>query len=431
MFLFLFSPLAFGQVTYISLEDEGDYRFFDVFFLNEEIGFVGGVNYESSPSKSVLFKTINGGESWEKLPVSIDYLSVFGISFIDENVGYIGLQDGDIYKTIDGGNNFIKLNTSNIPFTLDYKDIHFIDENQGVFLGIGAIYKTYDGAGAIHIVYDNKRIWEKVQFANENVAYALGFEPSSSGSFDDNTYNNVFIKTTDQGETWEVVVDSLDYHLRSFYFLNETTAFACSYRDEIYKSTDAGQSWEIVAASGDECPPALFDITFFNNKVGYAIGGTEECFPVVNAVLWETRDGGESWERILKLEGEDYFRKIVRTSNNSGLIVAKRGKIFQIHSDDIVEIKELELTTNLNLQFTPNPFQENLSLQFDLPKPSIVNIELYTIEGKKQTIFAAKRLEIGLQSFDINPTFSSTSNTYFIEVTIDGEKQVQRVIQYK
>jgi len=423
------SPLAFGQLTNIPVENEHNYQYLDVFFLNEEIGFIVGYEF-GFPSKGVVLRTTDGGGLWTKLFESNNELAFFSVFFVDENIGYVGVQDGAIYKTTDGGDNFIKLNTSNIPFTFDYVDMYFISENEGLLLGASDIYKTSDGAASLYKVYEDNRTWEKVQFINQDVAYALGFGTFSS-IFDAYPYDNVFVKTTDQGESWEIIVDSLDYNLKSFHFLNETTVFACSYRGEIYKSTDAGQSWEIVATSSEECSPALFDITFFNEQVGYAVGGIRNCPSLSNAVLWETRDGGQNWQRILELEGEEYFRKIVRVSDNSGLIISKRGKIFKILSDDLTEIKELELGNDFDVQSSPNPFQENFSLQFDLQKPSIVNIELYTITGQKQTILTAKRLETGLQSIEIKPSFSSTSNIYFIEVSIDGQKHIEKVLQYK
>ncbi|MFK7904435.1 MAG: T9SS type A sorting domain-containing protein [Chitinophagales bacterium] len=426
MLLFLFSQLAFGQLTHIPLENEGEHSFFDAYFLNETVGFVVGVDWGESNSRGVIFRTSDGGETWSRSFVDNENSVFFSVYFVNDSIGYVGAEHGYIYKSTDGGENFFRYRPSLGFSFLDYMDI-YMWENQGLFLGTSSIFKTYDDGASLHRVYDDNRLWQKVQFINQNVAYALGFY-LNNGDFDGNTYNNVFIKTTDQGETWEVVADSLDYSLRSFHFLNEATAFACSYRDEIYKSIDAGQSWEIVASSPEGCA-SLFEITFFNEEVGYAVGGTEDC--PANAVLWETKDGGENWQKILELEGEGYFRKVVRVSDNSGLIFAKESKIFKILSDDITEIKELKLGNRLDIQASPNPFQENFSLQFDLPKTSIVNIELYTIEGQKQTILTSKRLETGLQSFEISPDFSSASNIYFIEVTIDGEKHIEKVIQYK
>ena len=72
---------------------------------------------------------------------------IFGqIQFVNDLVGYgnrIGNYFGAMYKTIDGGN------TWSISIELEGEDInafHFVDENNGYFVGDqGLIYKTNDG----------------------------------------------------------------------------------------------------------------------------------------------------------------------------------------------------------------------------------------------------------------------------------------------
>ena len=392
------------------------------------VGFLSGDDRTTGNSEGLLLKTIDGGETWSKSFLEESLSSIFSVYFLNETLGYLGAEGGTIYKTTDGGDNFFRLNTANVPFAMDFMDLHFFDESQGILLGASNIYKTYDACESIQNVRQDSRIWEKIQFVDQETAYALGYYLTSS-SFHDPTKDNVFVKTADKGETWQVVADSLNYNLRSFEFLDENKGFACSYDEKIYKTTNAGQTWEIVLSSPDECPLALFDITFFNEEVGYAVGGSTYC-QHLSSVLWETKDGGENWRRIL-VDGELYFRKITRISDNTGLIMNWFGDVYKITSDYVTTIKTLEIKPNIALQLSPNPFQDHFQLQFELDKPSTVNIELYTIEGKKQNIFAAKRMETGLQSFEVKPSFSSTSNIYFIEVMINGSKYTEKVIRYK
>lgn len=417
-----------GQLKPIAIEGQEKYYFNDVFFLDETVGFLSGSDGTTGNSQGLILKTIDGGETWTKSFIEESYSSIFSVYFLNETLGYLGAEAESIYKTTDGGNNFVRLNTANVPFSMDFMDIHFFDESQGILLGAANIYKTYDGGESIQNVRQDGRIWEKIQFVNQETAFALGYKLTTSG-FHDPTKDNIFVKTTNKGDTWEVVVDSLDYNLRSFHFLDESNGFACSYDEKIYKSTNAGQTWELASSSPDECSLALFDITFFNEEVGYAVGGSTYCQDK-SAVLWETRDGGENWNRIL-IEDEFYFRKITRISDNTGLIMSWFGEVYLINTDEITTVKALEAKPSIALQLSPNPFQNDFQLQFELQKPSVANIELYNIEGQRQNILSKKRLEAGLQSFEIKPSFSSTSNIYFIEVIIDGNKHTEKVIRYK
>ncbi|ADY50591.1 hypothetical protein Pedsa_0002 [Pseudopedobacter saltans DSM 12145] len=88
-----------------------------IHFTDKDNGYIVGGIPTGYNGSSVLLRTFNGGESWQRvqLPISIDYLTA--IKFADKNVGYIiGGQvinnTSVILKTIDGGSNWTKENVN-------------------------------------------------------------------------------------------------------------------------------------------------------------------------------------------------------------------------------------------------------------------------------------------------------------------------------
>jgi len=119
-----------------------------VYFINNTTGFVGGYIGNNTGE---IFKTTNGGESWNN-PFIIDSSSINRIKFVNPNIGYAvtyyknGL--GSILKTTNAGINWIiqKVTSGFL------EDVYFINELTGYACsGHGEIWKTTDGGGSIGI----------------------------------------------------------------------------------------------------------------------------------------------------------------------------------------------------------------------------------------------------------------------------------------
>ncbi|HRF78063.1 MAG TPA: hypothetical protein PLB46_15905, partial [Chitinophagales bacterium] len=72
-------------------------RFDDIFFINDSTGW-------AVSSDGEIYKTVNAGKNWVlKLGESTYFRSV---EFFDENVGFAGSLFGELYKTVDGGDSW-------------------------------------------------------------------------------------------------------------------------------------------------------------------------------------------------------------------------------------------------------------------------------------------------------------------------------------
>lgn len=150
-------------------------------FLNNDVGFVGEYLWKQNNSQAPkFFKTHNSGDSWQIIS------GVAPFHFLNENIGYYYL--GGLYKTMNGGENFEKLsNNTNQLYSL--RDLIAVGENTVwgiVYLSLldgdtssrGFIKISSSGNEPFteQILPDNnpQLNFEAMHFANETLGFAVG-----------------------------------------------------------------------------------------------------------------------------------------------------------------------------------------------------------------------------------------------------------------
>ncbi len=98
-----------------------------VFFIDENNGWCVGL--DENPNGSAVLKTSDGGVTWQR---SDFYLDLFSVFFIDQYIGWMIGENGAIYKSTNGGLNWVS-QPSGINNTL--YSIKFIDINNGWAVG--------------------------------------------------------------------------------------------------------------------------------------------------------------------------------------------------------------------------------------------------------------------------------------------------------
>ncbi len=104
----------------------------------------GGIWFASG--SNVLLRSENGGDSWEPVdffPFEAPADWIRSMQFVNSNIGYACADIGRIYKTTDGGKNWLRLPS----ITQDpLFEVEFLDEKFGFICGFnGIILKTEDG----------------------------------------------------------------------------------------------------------------------------------------------------------------------------------------------------------------------------------------------------------------------------------------------
>ena len=127
----------------------------DVHFVNERIGFIAGASdADVSVSNAVVLKTSDGGKTWRRVYVSKRPFEItWKLAFPSPKVGYVTVQNynpdaaiGDrvVAKTVDGGETWQEL-----PLVNDHRvqqlGIGFVDDRHGWVGASPGGFETSDG----------------------------------------------------------------------------------------------------------------------------------------------------------------------------------------------------------------------------------------------------------------------------------------------
>ena len=269
----------------------------------------GGINWINQPNSSTFLiqqihpvndsvvyaagwwnflKTTNGGDNWISVfsgGPGMGMPALDAIFFINENTGWLGGQV--VYlKTTDGGNSFIDSGRfEGLPM-----DIYFKNENEGIISGrFSFIYRTTNGGNDWIenrvIIKGSQYNFNKVSFINDSVGYVGG---------------EIVFKTTNFGLTWDSV-GSVPYGFEESYcieFADEHTGYSGGTAGTLFKTTDGGGSW--MQYNGPEFGQGFYrSIYAYNDSVVWAVG---------NAKIIFTENGGLSNVKQLSLVAPDEFR---------------------------------------------------------------------------------------------------------------------------
>ncbi len=86
--------------------------------------------------------------------------------------------------------------------------------------------------------------------------------------------------------------------------------------------------------------------------------------------------------------------------------------------------------TGISCSVSPNPFKDQISINYTLPKESSVSIELYNVQGSKLATVLPKQLQTGSQSVSYNlGNLTDAKGVYFLTITIDGKAYNEKLIK--
>jgi len=78
-------------------------------FVDRRTGFATVQTYDPARAQQVIVKTVDGGETWQELPLVADAKArQFGIGFATRDIGWVGTAVGG-FETRDGGNTWTKV----------------------------------------------------------------------------------------------------------------------------------------------------------------------------------------------------------------------------------------------------------------------------------------------------------------------------------
>ena len=234
------------------------FEFMDISFMKDSVGFsvFRDLNNLNSPMK--IYKTNDDGNNWLDISPSSTNAGMGNsvVQFLDENVGFWGVGSV-LYKTTNGGNTWdtTLLNGTTLLNTVSIMSLDFIDQNNGVigtwdnsFFYSGSMYSTNDGGNTFNIFNLNSynTIVNDVDYMNNNTVYASCKDVWGSD-------RTPFIsKSINGGLSWDSIsIDTFNIYrakLKIVDFidaLNGKIVLKTPFNDTAYvfKTNDGAQSW--------------------------------------------------------------------------------------------------------------------------------------------------------------------------------------------
>ncbi|WP_396602383.1 ELWxxDGT repeat protein [Algibacter sp. R77976] len=208
-----------GGVTWQEITPPEEY-IYQVDVVNNHIYLLGQNN---------IYKSSNSGADWDVVSSSNRFRE---LNFINEQTIY-GITYGEgVFKTSDGGVNWVKLGSAaDFGVTLN-----FIDENKGYVGGVNdGLYRTVNGGESwTQVVTGSPESTEQlinvyaVGFFNE-----IGFAGSSKG----------LLKTIDDGVTWVNINKNLGGEVKFIHALSELKWYVIA-GGRFLMTENGGESWE-------------------------------------------------------------------------------------------------------------------------------------------------------------------------------------------
>lgn len=221
----------------------------DLTFLPDgDHGWAVGHNAYGGQILSSILRTTNGGTEWERLAFAYESTAALnGVAFVSATRGWVVGEQGRIYATTDGGENWSQ-------------------QASGTNRKLAAVF-----------------------FLDEQTGWITG------GWGDGSSY--LVLKTTNGGTTWQNLSFGGGAHsCEDIFFSDPLNGWVCgrdgSISPQIHRTTDGGSTWSLqFLPQGAGIPTAL---TFVSDTEGWA--STSSLYENPPGAILHTTDGGDTWK---------------------------------------------------------------------------------------------------------------------------------------
>jgi len=395
-----------------------------------------------------VFRTVDGGKTWiQKTTVTADE-ELYCIQALDSTTAFaggagslVGGGDAKIYRTTNGGQSWNAVYTGTGAASF-WDGIHFFDAQNGIALsdppvvsGNYLIVKTADG-GATWTPISNPPGANTNEFGLLNCFY---FYDNLNGWFGTGAAQQGAIagrvfRTTDGGNTWSGFNSGNTGFVLDVRFISPLVGVRTSTSSPfLTRSTDGGQTWTAVTNLPITGIQAMYSAGVVNTASLNQLWVHGESGQNFTPFILTSTDGGVTWQEQSLAAIPGYS-----TSHMSAVGFGAANDSVQAWAVtvDVVNFPgggpvlnyraALGTTTTVRerpsnipaafrlLQNYPNPFNPSTTIQFSLPSPLFVSLQVFDVLGREVEMLVSRKL---------------TAGSY--EIRFDGSKLATGIYTYR
>jgi photosystem II stability/assembly factor-like uncharacterized protein len=385
--------------------------------------------------------TTDGGDHWQFVTLpSVSGVTIQSFYALDRFTAWVALDDaagtnsGGIFKTINGGTDWVKQGTAFPGAGGHPSEIYFFDSETGLCVGeprngYWEIYTTTNG-GTNWIRVPSASIPAPAQgdFTGDGIA-----RTGAGNSFWFNSSSCSVYRTNDKGLTWSVsqnIFPSPAY-FTEIAFRDTLNGLALSYfGDEINKcsrTNNGGVSWTRLPAPLS--PPSSYWITYVPGTSGsyFVTSHINLGYPVPTLPgSMYTPDEGLTWKQVDNLpHGPASFinGKTGWSAGCGDTIYKWNGYPLGIGDDSAHSslIGDVMLAQNF-----PNPFTLYSSIQFQTTKAAMVTLKVNDVRGLEVETLVSEEKPAGSYRVDVDASALS-SGIYFYTLRVGRTVQTKKL----
>ena len=327
------------------------------------VKFTGNDQYGQPQHAGVVYRTADGGQTWQELYSPGADIVLNGVEWIDAYHGWVvgfptlsSMSGGFTFHTADGGQTWQRQAAG--QFFTPLWDVAFVDANRGYIVGVGlagpVVRRTLDGGATWQEIYmaqyEEEGLFGLAIVGDQVIAVGdYGYVARSTRAWDPFTptpcINGVCLFTQAYLNT--------HYTFHDVFFANANDGWAVGSRSYlpnvwgqvIFYTANGGQTW---ASQYELAPPAgttfstlrLDSVQFLDALRGWAVGQSETYYDAGghyehHGAILHTTDGGQQWQeqgQELLTEGNvEFFAVHFRDAQNGWVLAARRGTRATIH----------------------------------------------------------------------------------------------------
>ncbi len=356
-------------------------------FITPLKGFVGAFGYTNNPTADVLRKTLDGGNSWIDLTLSIDSTArkgICGLAIGDSSTiygcGNWSATSAYIVKSSDGGNTWSTINMGAYASALI--DMYFITADTGFATGKSP-----------------------APFNNAIILYTTNGGASWVTKFQNNTY---------KGYCWKI------QHLTDSIYFASIEGNPPHVGSNILKSIDKGMTWSVIKV--DSINATLQGVGFFNQSKGWTGGWGTTGF------MFETNDGGTTWAKVTPLCSR--VNRILKV-NDSLLFATGVGNIWKYGPASLnTKYQNTNEPKYSTLKCSPNPAKEKLNIVMTLYRSTRALITLSDQNGLEIKRIEHAEMAAGKYKYSII-TSELPQGIYYLSLKTHEDLQTIKVVVNK